>query len=289
MIELLAFLFSKSFSVLDLDATSTNILNFASEEILNMSYSINELAKLAGISSRTLRYYDKQGLLKARRNPENNYRYYEESEVDQLQKILFLKLFNLPLEQIKQVMQTSAETQYQVLRNQRSKLVAQEQYLDDLIKNLDKTLATMKGEAQMTDTEKFATLKTEIISKNEKQYGREIRKKYGDAQIDLSNEKFNSLSADELSHFKKLSAEILTELKDFDNTAGVKQDAAKHIFELHKEYLLIIWPKGQYSAEAHKNLAQMYVCDPRFSKYYEEATGNPDAAKILKAIIDYYA
>ena len=275
--------------MLDLDVTSTNILNFASEEILNMSYSINELAKLAGISSRTLRYYDKQGLLKARRNPENNYRYYEESEVDQLQKILFLKLFNLPLEQIKQVMQTSAETQYQVLRNQRSKLVAQEQYLDDLIKNLDKTLATMKGEAQMTDTEKFATLKTEIISKNEKQYGREIRKKYGDAQIDLSNEKFNSLSADELSHFKKLSAEILTELKNFDNTAGVKQDAAKHLFDLHKEYLLTIWPKGQYSAEAHKNLAQMYVCDPRFSKYYEEATGNPDAAKILKAIIDYYA
>ncbi|WP_294879272.1 MerR family DNA-binding transcriptional regulator [uncultured Lactobacillus sp.] len=40
-----------------------------------MSYSINELAKLAGISTRTLRYYDKQGLLKARRNPENNYRY----------------------------------------------------------------------------------------------------------------------------------------------------------------------------------------------------------------------
>ena len=289
MIELLAFLFSKSFSVLDLDAASTNILNFASEEILNMSYSINELAKLAGISTRTLRYYDKQGLLKARRNPENNYRYYEESEVDQLQKILFLKLFNLPLEQIKQVMRTSTETQYQVLRNQRSKLVAQEQYLGDLIRNLDKTLATMKGETQMTDTEKFATLKKEMINKNERQYGAEIREKYGDPQIDLSNQKFSSLSADELSHFKKLNAEILTELKDFDNTAGVKQAAAKHIFELHKEYLLIIWPKSQYSAEAHKNLAQMYVCDGRFSKYYEEATGNPDAAKILKAIIDYYA
>ena len=275
--------------MLDLDATSTNILNFASEESLNMSYSINELAKLAGISTRTLRYYDKQGLLKARRNPENNYRYYEESEVDQLQKILFLKLFDLPLEQIKQVMQTSPKTQYQVLRNQRSKLVAQEQYLDDLIRNLDKTLATMKGEAQMTDTEKFATLKKEMINKNERQYGAEIRKKYGDAQIDFSNDKFSSLSADELAHFKKLSAEILTELKNFDNSAGVKQAAAKHIFDLHKEYLLTIWPKGQYSGEAHKNLARMYVCDTRFNKYYAEGTGNPDAAKILKAIIDYYA
>lgn len=254
-----------------------------------MSYSINELAKLAGISTRTLRYYDKQGLLKARRNPENNYRYYEESEVDQLQKILFLKLFDLPLAQIKQVMQTSPKTQYQVLRNQRSKLVAQKQYLDDLIKNLDKTLATMKGETQMNDTEKFAALKKEMINKNEKQYGAEIRKKYGDTKIDFSNQKFSSLSENELAHFKKLSAEILTELKDFDKTAGVKQSAAKHIFDLHKEYLLTIWPKGQYSGEAHKNLARMYVCDTRFNKYYTEGTGNPDAAKTLKAIIDYYA
>ena len=256
---------------------------------LTMSYSINELAKLAGISTRTLRYYDKQGLLKARRNPVNNYRYYEETEVDQLQKILFLKLFDLPLEQIKKVMQTSPETQYQALRSQRSKLVAEQQYLDDLIKNLDKTLATMKGETQMTDTEKFATLKKEVIKNNEKQYGTEIREKYGDAQIDRSNQKFNSLSENEFSHFKELSAEILTELKNLANTTDIKQSAAKHLFDLHKEYLLTLWPKDQYSPEAHKNLAKMYICDERFSKYYEEGTGNPEAAKTLKAIIDYYA
>ena len=256
---------------------------------LTMSYSINELAKLAGISTRTLRYYDKQGLLKARRDPVNNYRYYEETEVDQLQKILFLKLFDLPLEQIKKVMQTSPETQYQVLRSQRSKLVAEQQYLDDLIKNLDKTLATMKGETQMTDTEKFATLKKEVIKNNEKQYGTEIREKYGDAQIDCSNQKFNSLSENEFSHFKEVSTEILTELKNLANTTDIKQPAAKHLFDLHKEYLLTLWPKDQYSAEAHKNLAKMYICDERFSKYYEEGTGNPEAAKTLKAIIDYYA
>ena len=254
-----------------------------------MSYSINELAKLAGISTRTLRYYDKQGLLKARRDPVNNYRYYEETEVDQLQKILFLKLFDLPLEQIKKVMQTSPETQYQVLRSQRSKLVAEQQYLDDLIKNLDKTLATMKGETQMTDTEKFATLKKEVIKNNEKQYGTEIREKYGDAQIDCSNQKFNSLSENEFSHFKELSTEILTELKNLANTTDIKRPAAKHLFDLHKEYLLTLWPKDQYSAEAHKNLAKMYICDERFSKYYEEGTGNPEAAKTLKTIIDYYA
>ncbi|MBA1393579.1 MerR family DNA-binding transcriptional regulator, partial [Lactobacillus sp. XV13L] len=44
-----------------------------------MSYSITELARLAGTSTRTLRFYDKKGLLQARRNPQNNYRYYDEA------------------------------------------------------------------------------------------------------------------------------------------------------------------------------------------------------------------
>ncbi|WP_186786801.1 TipAS antibiotic-recognition domain-containing protein, partial [Oenococcus oeni] len=39
----------------------------------------------------------------------------------------------------------------------------------------------------------------------------------------------------------------------------------------------------------HKGLAAMYVSDPRFTKYYEEGTGEKDAAETLKAIIDYYA
>ncbi|WP_233551568.1 MULTISPECIES: MerR family transcriptional regulator [unclassified Lactobacillus] len=68
-----------------------------------MSYSITELAKLTGVSTRTLRFYDKTGLLIARRNPKNNYRYYDKAEVDQLQKIMFL-LFDLPLAQIKKIM-----------------------------------------------------------------------------------------------------------------------------------------------------------------------------------------
>lgn len=50
-----------------------------------------------------------------------------------------------------------------------------------------------------------------------------------------------------------------------------------------------MWPTGQYSSKVHKGLANMYVGDARFRRYYEEGTGKKDAAKTLKAIIDYYA
>ena len=69
-----------------------------------MVYTIQQLAALAGISTRTLRYYDSTGLLSAQRNPDNDYREYTEAQVDRLQRILFLRLFGMPLTTIRQIL-----------------------------------------------------------------------------------------------------------------------------------------------------------------------------------------
>jgi DNA-binding transcriptional MerR regulator len=50
-----------------------------------MTYSTKQLADLAGVTPRTLRYYDKIGLLKTQRDPDNQYRVYTQAEVDRLQ------------------------------------------------------------------------------------------------------------------------------------------------------------------------------------------------------------
>ncbi|OIL37178.1 MerR family transcriptional regulator [Oenococcus oeni] len=253
------------------------------------TYSINALAKLAGVSTRTLRFYDKKGLLRARRDLDNNYRYYDETEVDQLQRIMFLRLFDLPLDQIKKILDKSEAEQYQALNNQRQHIIVERDRLSSLLVNLDKTLATMKGASKMKDTEKFAAFKTKTINDNETQYGKEIRKKYSNSTIDNSNQKFNSLSEIDMTHLQELKNQILTVLKSLIGTHNLNQPAAKQLFELHKEFLLMTWPKEQYSPEAHKSLANMYVSDSRFTKYYEEGTGEKDAAETLKAVIDYYA
>ncbi|KRL05153.1 MerR family transcriptional regulator [Liquorilactobacillus oeni] len=254
-----------------------------------MVYSITALAKLAGISTRTLRFYDKKGLLKARRYPKNNYRYYDEIEIDRLQKIMFLRLFELPLDQIRKVLDSSENVQYQALSNQRQNIIAERDRLSRLLVNLDLTLATMKGASKMNDAEKFAAFKAKAIDDNEIQYGKEVRRKYGNMVVDNSNQKFNSLSEDEMTHLQDLTKQILSMLKTFVGIHDLDQPAAKHLFELHKEFLCITWPRGQYSSEAHKGLAAMYASDPRFIKYYEEGTGKKGAAKALRAIIDNYA
>lgn len=66
-----------------------------------MEYSINKLAKLAGISTRTLRYYDEIELLSPKRISSNDYRVYGQKEVDLLQQILFFRELGISLEEIK--------------------------------------------------------------------------------------------------------------------------------------------------------------------------------------------
>ena len=66
-----------------------------------MEYSIQQLARLSGVSARTLRWYDQIDLLKPRRVAENGYRYYGGKEVDRLQDILYYRALGIKLEQIK--------------------------------------------------------------------------------------------------------------------------------------------------------------------------------------------
>ena len=66
-----------------------------------MEYSIQELARLSGVTSRTLRWYDKIGLLKPSRIAESGYRYYGEAEVNRLQDILYYRALGVELSQIR--------------------------------------------------------------------------------------------------------------------------------------------------------------------------------------------
>lgn len=95
-----------------------------------MSYSIGELAKLAGISTRTLRHYDAIDLLKPAYVEENGYRVYSEDEVKMLQQIMFYREFGITLEEIHAIVNSSEfdrlkalETHYQHLNRKKTVLV----------------------------------------------------------------------------------------------------------------------------------------------------------------------
>ena len=159
-----------------------------------MTYTIKKLATLAGISTRTLRYYDEIGLLTPSRMEESEYRIYGEAEVDRLQQILFYREMDLELSAIREILDAESFEQMVALKSHLAELQKKRHRLDLLIDNVTKTIKKEEGVEQMSDQEKFKGFKEAIIRENEANYGEEIRSKYGEEMVAVSNAKMMNLS-----------------------------------------------------------------------------------------------
>ena len=86
--------------------------------------TVKEISDLTGISVRTLHYYDEIGLLKPTDKSDAGYRLYDDKALETLQQILFFREFDIPLKEIKAVMENPALERNQILKMQREMLVA---------------------------------------------------------------------------------------------------------------------------------------------------------------------
>lgn len=251
-----------------------------------MEYGISELSELAGVSARTLRYYDEIELLKPLYVSEAGYRFYGEGEVALLQQILFYRERGLGLKKIRQILYRPDFDIMDALEEHLSELLERKSRVEALIQTVKQTICQVKGECKMSDTERFEAFKEKVVRENEEKYGGEIREKYGDKDIDAANQKVLNMSEEEYGRFKMLEDDIKLRLKEAV-ALGVKPDCeeAKEIVVRHKEWLGMTWK--QYTKEAHKAVADMYVCDERFRRYYDaEVSG---CAKLLKEAVGFWA
>jgi len=249
-----------------------------------MEYTVQQLAKIAGISSRTLRYYDEIGLLKPARVSSSGYRIYGPREVDRLQQILFYRELGVGLEQIGNILSDTSFDSLTALREHRVRLLEKKRQLELLITNVEKTIAQHEGRAIMTDREKFEGFKQKLIDDNEAQYGKEVREKYGDETVNKSNQKLKGMTQEQYAQFEKLSQMVLDTLKEALATGDPSSELAQKTADLHRQWLSFTWDK--YSQEAHAGLAQMYVDDERFAAYYDRI--QPGAAEFLRDAILIY-
>ncbi len=125
-----------------------------------------------------------------------------------------------------------------------------------------------------------------LIAENEARYGAEIRSKYGDGAVNQANAKIGSMTGEQYEQWKQLEQEIRTGLEQ----AVLNHDApdgemGKHLTALHRQWLSFTW--SQYTPAAHKGLAQMYVCDERFTAYYDRNV--PGCAAFLRDAIQIHA
>ncbi len=250
-----------------------------------MEYTVQKLSNLAGVSTRTLRYYDEIGILKPARINSSGYRIYGEAEVDMLQQILFYKELGVDLDTIKTMVTSPSFDGATALKNHRQKLLEKREQLNKLIANVDKTIALREGKIKMINKEKFEGFKQKLIDDNEKKYGKEIREKYGEDTVNESNAKMMNLTEEQYEKMIEVGKKLEETLAEAFKTGDPAGELAQKAADLHKQWLGFSWT--QYNKEAHAGLAQMYVDDERFTAYYDKE--QPGTAEFLRDAIFIYA
>ena len=249
-----------------------------------MEYTVQGLARMAGVTPRTLRYYDEIGLLVPVRARSNGYRVYGRAEVDKLQQILFYRALEVPLEEIARILAAKDFSNEAALEGHLQNLLAKRGQLDALIENVRKTLSAAKGEIEMRDPEKFEGFVETLIAENEEKYGAEIREKYGDAAAERSNAKLRKATKEDYAQAEALGTRMQEALKEAFAQGDPAGELAQRACDLHRQWLCFFW--DDYTKAAHKGVTQMYVDDPRFAAYYDAIA--PGCAKFFRDAVNIY-
>lgn len=249
-----------------------------------MEYTVKKLGMIAGVSTRTLRYYDEIGLLNPSKINSSGYRIYGQSEVDKLQQILFYKELGMELERIMAIINNPTFDVIEALMEHRTKLLEKREQLELLIANVDKTIDEKEGRLIMSDIEKFEGFKHKLIDENEREYGEEIREKYGNEEFNQSNAKLQNMTQEEYEKATRLGEQVLETLAEAFKTGDPSSVIAQKTAELHKQWLTYYW--SEYSKEAHAGIAQMYIEDERFKAYYDKEKDG--TAEFLRDAIHIY-
>jgi DNA-binding transcriptional MerR regulator len=230
-----------------------------------MAYTVNTLAKLSGVSVRTLHFYDEIGLLKPAYQGENNYRYYDEEQLLLLQQILFYKEMGMPLNEIKNVLYNEAFDKIEALLSHKKILAQRIEHSEKMIKTIDQTISYLRGEGKMKDQEFYYGFDSDIQKEHEK-----YLVDSGIATqsfLDECNEKIKNWNDVEKNEFiQDIEAIMQALIKAMNEGLTPESDQVQHQMQRHYSWLQLTWSPTK---EKYLGLMQLYQT-PEFRIFYDE-------------------
>jgi DNA-binding transcriptional MerR regulator len=258
-----------------------------------MDWSIQDIARIAGTTSRTLRHYDDIGLLQPSRTGHNGYRYYNQTALVQLQRILLLRRLGLGLPVIGQVLDDETDA-VKALTGHLEWLKQEQDRLARQIASVAQTINAVKGGGEIMAEDMFNGF-------DHTQYKDEVEERWGKDAYAKGDSWWRGMSAEEKAAWKQRSQQ-LGEDWIAAATAGIAPDSAEAqaLAKRHVEWLTGI--PGTPASDAHggegaggagkgdvrgyvTGLGEMYVADPRFAKNY----GGTDGAGFVRDALKIYA
>lgn len=247
------------------------------------SYTVGQLAKLAGVSTRTLRHYEDVGLLAPSRD-ESGYRIYSPGDAKRLAQVMSLRACGLPLNEIRRLFNDPQASLHDSLTAHLRNLRMQGTSLQDAIARTEAAMAAIERMEGMEAKDAFESLKEQGLRDFEETYGQEARERYGDDVIDEANARMMALSRDEWDAKELLEESIKVQLRIAMANGDPTSEESAELARMHARWIRIHWGDG-YNREAHLGLAQGYLCDERFTAYYDGACGE-GATKFLVSALE---
>lgn len=242
-------------------------------------YTVKQLAKLAGVSVRTLHYYDEIALLKPSSVGENGYRYYEDADLFRLQQILFFRELDLGLEQIKAILAAPDFDLVAALQNHRHALEEKIDRMQRLITTVDRTVMHLVGEMRVRNMNKMFEGFNE---EKQRRYQEEAARRYGAETVAATSARWNSYAPERQREIIEEGQRVYLDLVDVMPT-GVHSEQTQAILARWHQHLRAFY---EPSFEVLAGLGYTYEHDPEFHATF--AAFHPDLpAFISKAVAVY--
>jgi len=231
-------------------------------------YTVKQMAKLSGVSVRTLHHYDAIGLLRPRAVGANGYRYYDRQDLLRLQQILFHRALETPLRDIQAALDDPAFDLAAALRAHRERLAAEAERYAKLVDIVDRTLADLKGDETMEDKEMFRGFDPATQARHEaelvERYGAGMAEKIAHSKAGMA-----SWGKGDWVGFQQEAVAIEHDMaKALAQGLPADSAAVAAIMRRHWAWIAKSWNR-EPTPDAFTGLGRLYLDNPEFTARYE--------------------
>ena len=228
-------------------------------------FTVGQVARLSGVTIRTLHHYDEIGLLRPSGRTGAGYRSYQDSDLERLQQILFYRELGFPLEEIAAILDDPEVGAAEHLRRQHELLKERIGRLELMVAVIEREMEAQKMGIQLTPEERF-----EVFGDfNPDEYSEEVEERWGDSDAyKESQRRVARYSKEDWITIKAESGDITRRFAEaMASGAEPAGEVAMDLAEEHRAHISRWFYECNY--EIHRGLGDMYVADPRFTANYD--------------------
>jgi DNA-binding transcriptional MerR regulator len=241
--------------------------------------TVGAVAALTGVSVRTLHHYDHIGLVVPSVRTPAGYRGYTDADIERLHFVLVYRSVGMPLDEIRKVLDDSSAGVLEHLRRQHTLLLEQAERLQQTIKAVEELMNAHRDGIQLSAEEQVEIFGTTAFGS---EYAAEAEERWGETDAwKQSQQRVSQLRKQDWIAVKTEGDALLADLAQAKRDGVVPgSTTANELAARHRASIERFYDCGD---EMHRNLAEMYLADERFTRYYDDV--EPGLAQFVHDIV----